>query len=791
MDLIRARAQVGIGVAAAIAVMAAAGSWSHVTVNAAGMTAMRCDSDGDSDVDQADLLAIRGASGQFASSPSDPRDGNGDGRINVADLRYCQLRQAPATVRINEVESNGGVPGDWVELYNAAPQPLDLTGWRILDNDDQHVALPLPAGSVIPAGGYLVVEETTLGFGLGGADSVRLYNATGAPVETYNWLQHAPTTYGRCPNGTGAFQVTAVSTKNAQNDCSIVIRINEVESSSGVPGDWIELFNPGPGSANLAGFVVKDNDNTHAYTIPAGTVVPPGGYLVVEEASLGFGLGGADSARVFDALGGLRDTYSWSAHAGTTYGRCPNGTGAFAVTSAPTKGAGNSCGVRLDTVKVNEVESSGGTPGDWVELYNTGSSPVDISGLVFRDNNDSNGYTIPAGTTIAAGGFYVLDEAAFGFGLGGADSARLFDQSNTLLDAYTWAAHAGTTYGRCADGTGDFTATVGATKGSTNSCSGSGGTNTWPGGATVQNADVANTFGSNMSGLMYEGSSSSAPGVLWAVRNGPGSVFRLVWNGSAWVPDTGNDWSAGKALLYPDGTGNPDAEGVTFAENGSLGGVYVATERNNSANGISRNSVLRFDVVAGGTSLTAVREWNLTGDLPVVGPNLGMEAITWVPDDFLVAGGFLDERTGLPYAPALYPSHGTGLFFVGLEANGVVLAYALNDDGTFARIATVASGFVGVMELQFDRELGELWVVCDDGCTGRSAIFTIDSTTHKFTVARVYERPTGLDNLNNEGFAFAPLVECVADRRPAIWSDDGQTGGHALRQGTVGCTPVP
>ncbi len=52
----------------------------------------RCDADGDADVDTADLAIIRNANRQPASGPTDPRDGNGDGQINVADLRYCQLR---------------------------------------------------------------------------------------------------------------------------------------------------------------------------------------------------------------------------------------------------------------------------------------------------------------------------------------------------------------------------------------------------------------------------------------------------------------------------------------------------------------------------------------------------------------------------------------------------------------------------------------------------------------------------------------------------------------------------
>jgi hypothetical protein len=46
-----------------------------------------------------------------------------------------------------------------------------------------------------------------------------------------------------------------------------------------------------------------------------------------------------------------------------------------------------------------------------------------------------------------------------------------------------------------------------------------------------------------------------------------------------------------------------------------------------------------------------------------------------------------------------------------------------------------------------------------------------------------------MPNLNNEGFTLAPLAECVGGRRPALWADDAETGGIALRRGTVACTP--
>ena len=40
-------------------------------------------------------------------------------------------------------------------------------------------------------------------------------------------------------------------------------------------------------------------------------------------------------------------------------------------------------------VRINEVESNRGTPGDWVELTNVGGTTADIGGYVFRDNSDA------------------------------------------------------------------------------------------------------------------------------------------------------------------------------------------------------------------------------------------------------------------------------------------------------------------------------------------------------------------------------------------------------------------
>lgn len=571
------------------------------------------------------------------------------------------------------------------------------------------------------------------------------------------------------------------------------VRINEVESNGGVPGDWFELYNAGATSFDLSGFKMLDNDDTHTpYVFPPGSIIAPGAYLVVEEAQFVFGLGAPDSVRIFNASGAPFDSYSWTVHATTTYGRCPNGTGPLTTTTSSTKGAANDCSATAGNslVRINEVESNGGVPGDWVELHNPDIVAVNISGYVFKDNDDTHSYVIPAGTIIPAGGYYVLDEADFGFGLGQPDSARLFDTFGVLVDSFSWTVHAATTYGRCANGTGIFINTPFSTKNAANPCA------EWPGGAVVQTADGLNVFGGNLSGLDYEGSGTSAPGVLWAVRNGPSTLFRLIYNGSIWTPDLSNSWGSGKTLLYPGGgSGSPDSEGVTFTEDSNQG-LYVSTERDNNANTISRNSILRFDPSQPGPTLTATDEWNLTVDLPPTGANLGAEAITWIPDILLRASGFFDENKNHLYDPADYPNHGSGLFFVGLEANGNIYVYALDHsgNGAFNRIATISTGFPAVMDLQFDSHLGDLWAICDDTCHGISAVLRIDATG-KFVVASVFQRPgpgtpNGMPDLNNEGFAITPGSECVNNARPVFWTDDSATGGHSIRSGTLTCTPA-
>lgn len=604
------------------------------------------------------------------------------------------------------------------------------------------------------------------------------------------------------------------------------VRITEVESSGGTPGDWIELFNGSDAPADLSGFAVRDAEDDHVHVLPEGTVVAPGAYLVLDELSGGagdfdFGLGKADSVRLFDPSGALVDSVSWTEHAVTTLGLHPDG--GWLPTAEPTKGAANvfaESGTPGDGVRLNEIDSS---PADWVELVNTGETAVDLAGFELRDNSDDHRWQFPAGASIAAGAMLVVDERSAGvangvagtfgeaIGIGSADRIRLFDPAGAQIDdSGAWEGHAEidgdaalATLARCPDGVGDF-GLAKPTPAAANVCvdddGGDGETPTietqpWAGPAETRVLDASAMFLEDSSGLDAQQTADGV--VLWAVDNGEGRFWKLraQSDGSVAFAD---GWEQGKRARFAKDAENPaakgpDTEGITVAGDGL---IYLASERDNSAKGVNFNSVLQIDPEAPGPDVVASREWDLTAQLPQVSANLGIEAVEWVADADL-AGSLRDERTGTAYDPADYPLHGDGLFFVAVEDGGQVFAFALNSDGTAQRIAQLDPGMPAVMALDYDRTLGGLWAVCDDGCHGTAAFLELGPLDDGEAAAAAdgaaalspatvthYARPAGLPDTNNEGFATAPGSLVADGTRPAWWFTDGVRPA-ALRAGAL------
>lgn len=408
---------------------------------------------------------------------------------------------APSIV-MNEIYSRGTTEDpDWIELYNNSDQQADVSGFKLYDTGGQTGAKPkkaLPAGSVIPAHGLLVVvvdDAEESGFGLSGSgEEVWLENASGGQIDNVSFpaLEESQS-FGRIPDGTGSWQVLNTVTRGSLNDNTpppALIYINEVFSNgTAEEPDWVELFNGSATSVDVSGYKLFDSGGQSGSKpkkeIPAGTTIPAGGFLVIvadDGSESGFGLSGSgeqlwlengDGAPVDDlTFPELTDTQS--------FGRFPDGSNNMQVMNTVTKGSANS---NLDpepeiSILMNEIFSKGVDPDlDWVEIYNASTVSVDVSGYKIYDSGGQSGTKpkkeFPAGTVIPAGGFFVIvtdDAVESGFGLSsGGEQIWLEDATGTIIDDITFPAMIeGQSYGRKPDGSADFFIFTEITRGTSN-----------------------------------------------------------------------------------------------------------------------------------------------------------------------------------------------------------------------------------------------------------------------------------------------------------------------------------
>ncbi len=226
--------------------------------------------------------------------------------------------------------------------------------------------------------------------------------------------------------------------------------INEAHSrgkDSQYPLDWVELYNKSDEAVDISGYVLSDKaDMSEKITIPAGTTLGAREFFKVEvDTDDGFGLSSdGDVVYLYNDQGqnidniefGPMDTdESWSAN--------PDGSDTFEMMT-PTPGASNTDGSGggdpdYSKLFINEVKVSdfGADEQDWIEFYNAGDVAIDMAGLKILDSGDE-AFTIPAGNTIAAGGFIIFAEDAegsFDFGLGkSGETVELRDAQDNRID---------------------------------------------------------------------------------------------------------------------------------------------------------------------------------------------------------------------------------------------------------------------------------------------------------------------------------------------------------------------
>ena len=736
----------------------------------------------------------RQSDGTFADA--EPTKGKPNAAPNVPERPTTK-----ATLVLNEINSS---PDDWVELINIGSETLDISGYELRDNSDDH-RWRFPEGSTIAVGKLLVIDAKSNGLvyddqtkaftegmfeaaiGIGSGDSIRLYDKKGNLLDEYSWTEHASyngdtakASYGRYPDGTGSFRLTKETKGTANAFYAPTIVINEVESN-GDATDWVEIMNIGTQAVDISGWYLLDNDpvghKADVTPVTDGTKLEPGAlYVFDQNKDFTFGLGKADKAAIYDVSGNLITEYEWEAHVNGVYARIPDGIGEFQDFAVATKGKKNKV---VNPVVINEVQSEDPNGGaDWVELANPTAEALDISGLVMKDNKDKNSYTIPEETIIPANGFLVIyqDDSGvngFVFDLGKGDSVRLFEDGEQIAET-TWpeGTHTNPTWGLYPDVNGSsYRNTLEATPGLKNKFAGIPDVIAWPGSSEVKTFDTTSTFLEDSSGLDF------ANGKLYAVDNGT-ATFWVMNASKSGMLTFADGFEQGKRVCFKKDANDtkakgPDAEGITVDGRGM---VYLASERDNSNKGVNYDTILMVNPNASGTRLVAQKEWDLTSSLPQVSANMGIEAVEWVANAD-VNGKLVDQNTGKVFDSTAYPNAvSDGVFFVALEDNGHVYAYILNENETAVQIADIDSKLGGAMALDYDTYEKKLWVAADDGYDNRMAQVILNGTGNPKII---HVAPAaGVDNkANNEGFAIADAEYTVNGLRPVYRFCDGVTSG--------------
>ncbi len=250
------------------------------------------------------------------------------------------------------------------------------------------------------------------------------------------------------------FFAAIISNANAQTATDI--KMNEIYSRGGSTvhpdADWIELYNSSNSTVDISGYKIYDSGGQSGVKpkkeIPAGTLLPAKGFYFVVTDGTGtsdFGLSSSgEQVWLEDKAGTVIDNVTFPTMTDTqVYGREFNGT-TWKLLSTMTKGLSNS------VIVLNEFYSRGtDADPDWVEIYNSSASEVDLTGYKIYDSSGQSGSKpkkeIPAGTKIAAKGFFVIQTEnktnphASDFGLSStADEVWLENNSGAIIDNYAF-----------------------------------------------------------------------------------------------------------------------------------------------------------------------------------------------------------------------------------------------------------------------------------------------------------------------------------------------------------------
>lgn len=379
--------------------------------------------------------------------------------VRMVFLGWVLLGCAPfvsGQVSITEIMYNPGPAGaegraqEFVEIFNATPEPIDLSGWYFSSGIDY----VFRQGFWLPQNSYVVIcadpawvrsthslssavaigpwsAETSLA---NSGELIALCEPSGAEIIRVDYNDR-----GKWPgaaDGTGhSLEIESPyaevddpdswnhsrnlgGSPGRANPTPLVspVVINEGHLWTG--GErWVEFYNTSESAVSLSDFyVTTDAQNLTMVQLGGAITIPGRGWLAFSDVELGLDFTPVDplpGGRTFIALvssSGDRviDARTFEpSEDGYSEARFPDGDEDWQPAATPTRGAANELDVETDLViseimyhPIDDDESK-----EYVELYNRGPAAVSLDGCEFTQGID---FVFPAGTSIPSGGFLVV-----------------------------------------------------------------------------------------------------------------------------------------------------------------------------------------------------------------------------------------------------------------------------------------------------------------------------------------------------------------------------------------------
>jgi len=370
--------------------------------------------------------------------------------VNAASQRQLMPSSKCSGLIISEimyhpVSQTNGADLEFIELFNTEPVDYDISGYRL----SGEVNYTFPKGTKLTSRSFLVVAKDPAAiqsfYGISsvfgpftnklsnGGGPLRLVNNLGAVLWEVEYSDDPP--WPAEADGTGHSLVLArpdygennVKAWNASDEIggnpgeidsgshesSYGVKINEfLAMPEGGQTAFIEVHNYSTSAIDISGYFLTDNSEELDFEIPTGSTLSPNGFISFDSTFWSPNL-------CLSPTGGVLYLYDSTTNRvvstvkyetqeiGISIGRSPDGSAGFISLDSISQNSNNSIPYARDII-INEIMYNPifqGTDLEYVELYNRGTSTVDISGWQFDDGVN---FSFPDYTIIPPSGYLVV-----------------------------------------------------------------------------------------------------------------------------------------------------------------------------------------------------------------------------------------------------------------------------------------------------------------------------------------------------------------------------------------------